>query len=90
MVLSDILVALIGGTVVGLLGKWLAPRGRDDLPLWLTVICGIAGVVLGTFAYGLVFDATTPGVDWWRHTWQIVAAAVIVVVVSGLARRRHA
>jgi uncharacterized membrane protein YeaQ/YmgE (transglycosylase-associated protein family) len=89
MVLSDILVALIGGTVVGLLGKWLAPRGRDDLPLWLTVICGIAGVVLGTFAYGLVFDATTPGVDWWRHAWQIVAAAGLVVTVSGLATRHR-
>lgn len=84
---GDILVALIGGTVVGLLATWLAPKGHDQLPLWLTILCGIAGVVLGTYLYGLVFDGSTPGVDWWRHAWQLVVATVLVVVVARFSGR---
>ena len=34
---------LIVGTIVGLIGKFLAPGDKDNIPLWLTVICGIAG-----------------------------------------------
>ena len=50
MELGDLLVALIGGTVIGLLGKLVAPSGRDNIPLWLTIICGIGGVLIGTYA----------------------------------------
>ena len=31
---------LIVGTVIGLLGKFVAPGNRDNIPLWLTVVCG--------------------------------------------------
>ena len=89
MEVADLLVALIGGAVVGLLGKWLAPSGRDEIPLWLTVLCGIAGVVIGTYLYGLVFTATNAGVDWWRHAWQVAVAAVLVAVVATLVGRRR-
>ena len=91
MVLGDILMALLGGTLLGLLGKWLAPkasRGTDDVPLWLTIICGIGGVVLGTYLYGLFFDPTNAAIDWWRHAWQVVAAAVLVMVATTAAARR--
>jgi uncharacterized membrane protein YeaQ/YmgE (transglycosylase-associated protein family) len=88
--LGDILVALIGGTIIGLLGKWAAPSGRDDIPLWLTIICGIGGVVIGTYLYGRAFDPTTAGIDWWRHVWQVVVAAVLVMVAATLSGRRHA
>jgi uncharacterized membrane protein YeaQ/YmgE (transglycosylase-associated protein family) len=87
MEISDILVALIGGTVIGILGKVVAPGGRDQIPLWLTILCGIGGIFLGTWAYTQFFDATTSGVDWWRHIWQIVVAAVLVVIAAGITGR---
>ena len=52
---GTILWALIGGTIIGLLGKWVAPGDRD-VPLWLTVLCGIGGVFLGNWLYVEVFD----------------------------------
>jgi uncharacterized membrane protein YeaQ/YmgE (transglycosylase-associated protein family) len=90
MELGDLLVALVGGTLIGLLGKWVAPSGRDEIPLWLTIICGIGGVLIGTYAYTRVFDASTPGIDWWRHIWQVLIAAALVALAATLTGRRRA
>jgi uncharacterized membrane protein YeaQ/YmgE (transglycosylase-associated protein family) len=88
--IGTILWALIGGTIVGFLGKWFAP-GKRDIPLWLTILCGIGGVFLGNFLYVEVFDfrANTFGLDWWRHIWQIGVAAVLVVAAATLIGRRR-
>lgn len=83
----DILVVLIGGTIIGLLGKFVAPGDRDNIPLWLTIVCGIGGVLLGTVLYGLFFDTQTSGIDWWRHIWQIATAAVLVMIASAVTGR---
>jgi len=82
---SALLWALIGGTIIGLLGKLVAQR--DSIPLWLTVLCGIGGVLLGNYLYGLFFASNTRGFDWWRHGWQVVVAAVLVTIASGSTGR---
>ncbi|HYF71872.1 MAG TPA: hypothetical protein VD864_03570, partial [Nocardioides sp.] len=81
--ISALLWALIGGTIIGLLGKLLAPGDRDNVPLWLTVICGIGGVLIGNFLYGLFYADNTRGLDWWRHGWQVVVAAALVAIAAG-------
>ena len=85
--ISALLWALIGGSVIGLLGKLLAPGNTDNIPLWLTVICGIGGVLIGNHLYGLFFADYTRGFDWWRHLWQVALAAVLVAVASGTTGR---
>ncbi len=88
--LSAILWALVAGTVLGLLGKLVAPGDRDNIPLWLTILCGIGGGMLGTWLYEQVYGiAGTPGVDWWRHIWQVAIAAVLVMAVATVAARRR-
>ncbi len=90
MSIGTILVALIGGAIIGLLGKWVAPGDRD-IPLWATVLCGVGGVLLGNWLYVDVLDfrSSTSGVDWWRHVWQIAVAAILVVgAASALGRRK--
>ncbi len=87
MEISDILVALIGGVIIGLLGKLVAPGDKDNIPLWLTIVCGIGGVLLGTLLYSMFFDPSTRGIDWWRHIWQIVVAAILVVIASTVTGR---
>jgi uncharacterized membrane protein YeaQ/YmgE (transglycosylase-associated protein family) len=89
MLVSDLLWALVGGAVVGVLGTWLSPHGRDEVPLWVTVLCGVAGVVVGNTIYISIWEPTTPGLDWWRHIWQIGTAAVLVGVVGTLVGRRR-
>ena len=53
--LGSLIVLLIGGVIIGLLGKFVAPGSRDSIPLWLTVVCGIAGILLGNWLYVDVF-----------------------------------
>ena len=73
--------------IVGLLGKLVAPGDRDNIPLWLTILCGIGGGLLGTWLYERCSASPAlPGVDWCRHIWQVAIAAVLVMAVA-TARR---
>ena len=90
--IGTVLWALIGGVIIGLLGKWVAPGDRD-IPLWATILCGVGGIFLGNWLYVDVFDfnANTARIDWWRHIWQVAVAAILVVgAASVLGRRKRA
>ena len=90
--LGSLILLLVGGVIIGLLGKFLAPGSRDNIPLWLTVVCGIVGILLGNWLYVDVFNGkcATSGVDWLRHIVQILTAAVLVAIAAtatGRSRR---
>lgn len=90
--LGTIIVTLIAGTIIGFIGKAVAPGDRDGIPLWLTIICGIGGCLIGSYLYAALFDCSdmnncTNGVDWWRHLWQIGVAAILVMVAAGATGR---
>ena len=40
----EIIGVIIAGIIIGLLGKFVAPSTRDNIPIWLTILCGIGGV----------------------------------------------
>lgn len=91
--LGTILVTLIAGTIIGLIAKLIAPGDRDNIPLWLTVICGIVGAFVGSYLYAALFDCSdmtncTKGIDWWRHAWQVGVAVILVMVASTVTARR--
>jgi uncharacterized membrane protein YeaQ/YmgE (transglycosylase-associated protein family) len=87
--LGGIVFLLIGGAVIGILGKVVAPGDRDRIPFWLTVLCGIIGIFVGNWLYVDVLSArcATSGIDWLRHIVQILSAAVIVMVAAVLTGR---
>jgi uncharacterized membrane protein YeaQ/YmgE (transglycosylase-associated protein family) len=87
--IGALLWALVGGTVIGLLGKLFAPGDTERVPLWLTILCGIAGGLIGNVLYGLFFDPQTRGVDWWRHGWQVAVAAVLVGLAASASSRER-
>lgn len=83
----DLVVALVGGTALGVLAKAVFPGRRDRIPLWLTVICGVAGVVAGSYAHTLLFGTLTGPWDWFRHAWQAAGAVVLVVAAARVTAR---
>lgn len=96
--LMTIIVTIIVGTIIGLLGKFVAPGNRDNIPLWLTIVCGIIGAFVGSYLYYAIFGTaknypqgdmydTSKGIDWWRHLWQILTAAVLVMIASAVTGR---
>jgi uncharacterized membrane protein YeaQ/YmgE (transglycosylase-associated protein family) len=73
--------AIIAGLIVGLIAKLVVP-GKQDIPLWLTLILGIAGAVGGNLLASGIGVRDTRGIDWIRHALQIGVAAGLVVLVA--------
>jgi uncharacterized membrane protein YeaQ/YmgE (transglycosylase-associated protein family) len=78
----EIIGLLIGGVIIGLLGKFLAPGDKDNIPIWLTILCGIGGILLGFYVYSLFGGDGSGGIDWVRWIVAIVVAAVLVMIAS--------
>jgi len=85
----EILGILIAGLIIGLLGKLVAPGDKDNIPIWLTVLCGIGGVLLGMVVYQAFGGNGSPGVDWTRWAVSIAVAAVLVIAASTLTGRNR-
>ena len=83
----EIIGVIIAGIIIGLLGKFVAPGDKDNIPIWLTILCGIGGVILGWFIYTAFGGNGSNGVDWVRWIVAIVVAAVLVVIASTLTSR---
>jgi uncharacterized membrane protein YeaQ/YmgE (transglycosylase-associated protein family) len=82
--LAFLLSAAIGGLVVGLLAR-LAIPGRDPMPLWTTVLLGIAGTVLGGVAAGLLLGADAYA---WAFPFAVGGASLILGLHRSFIQKR--
>jgi uncharacterized membrane protein YeaQ/YmgE (transglycosylase-associated protein family) len=83
----EIVGILIAGLIIGLLGKLVAPGDKDNIPIWLTLLCGVGGVLLGLLVYTAFGGDGSKGVDWTRWIVSIAIAAVLVILASSLTGR---
>ena len=83
----EIIIVIVVGAVIGLLGKLIAPGDKDNIPIWLTVLCGIGGVILGWYVYTAFGGDGSKGVDWVRWIVAVLVAAVLVVIASTVTGR---
>jgi uncharacterized membrane protein YeaQ/YmgE (transglycosylase-associated protein family) len=83
----EIIGVIIAGVIIGLLGKFVAPGNRDNIPIWLTIICGIGGVLIGWFIYTAFGGNGSPGIDWVRWLIAIAVAAVLVMIAATVTAR---
>ncbi|MEU2425740.1 GlsB/YeaQ/YmgE family stress response membrane protein [Streptomyces sp. NPDC007851] len=85
--------AIIVGFVLGLIAKAIIP-GKQHSPLWLTTIFGMLGALAGNAIARAFGVAATPGIDWTRHLFQLVAAIIIVALgdmayMATLGKRKY-
>jgi uncharacterized membrane protein YeaQ/YmgE (transglycosylase-associated protein family) len=86
---TGIITALIIGLIVGALGRLVVP-GRQNIPIWLTMLIGIVAALLGTVvARAIGISTNTPGVDWGELLIQVILAAIGVALVVGIAGSRR-
>jgi uncharacterized membrane protein YeaQ/YmgE (transglycosylase-associated protein family) len=80
--LLDLLAILISSLAIGALGR-LAVPGPDPMPIWLTILLGLAGsIVGGAVALGLGFGAG--GV----FVLSVLAATVLVILYRRIVQKR--
>ena len=82
MTVTDILSAIIFGTIIGAIGRLLVP-GKQSMPIWLTIVVGIVAAFAGTGLTRLL-DLRTQGFNFWETIFQVGIAALCVFVVAVL------
>lgn len=85
----EIIGLIVAGIIIGLLGKFVAPGDKDNIPIWLTVLCGIAGVLIGYYLAAALGVDATDGIDWVRWIISIIVAAVLVIAASTITGRSN-
>jgi uncharacterized membrane protein YeaQ/YmgE (transglycosylase-associated protein family) len=80
--LGDIIAILVSGLIIGALGR-LAVPGRDPMPIWMTILLGIAGSIVG----GFVAVAVGLGVGG-VFVLSVLAATLIVIAYRKLVQKR--
>ncbi|MFI5895536.1 GlsB/YeaQ/YmgE family stress response membrane protein [Actinoplanes sp. NPDC051513] len=88
MTVTGIITALIVGLVIGALGRLVVP-GKQNIPIWLTMVVGIVAALLGTVIARAFGVAETNGFDWIEFLFQVVLAAIGVALVAGVGSRRR-
>jgi uncharacterized membrane protein YeaQ/YmgE (transglycosylase-associated protein family) len=84
---SGIITAIVIGLIIGALGRLVVP-GKQNIPIWLTILIGIVAALVGTLIASGLGVNDTRGIDWIELLIQVVLAAAGVAAVAGLYGRR--
>ena len=88
MTIGGIITAIIFGGIIGAIGRLIVP-GKQNMPIWLTIVAGIIAAFVGT-AIANAFNLETEGWNFWETLFQIVAAVIIVALLAALWPKRGA
>jgi uncharacterized membrane protein YeaQ/YmgE (transglycosylase-associated protein family) len=84
MTIGSIIGAVIIGLIIGALGRLVVP-GKQNIPIWVTILIGIVAALIGTAIAGPLSD--TNGFDWIELILQIALAAIGVLLAVRLWKR---
>lgn len=88
MTIGGIIGAIIIGLIIGIIGRAIAP-GRQNIPIWLTIVVGIVAAFIGTAIAQAFSVSSTNGIDWIELLFQVVVAAVGVTLAANLYGRNR-
>ena len=88
MEVTGFITAIIIGLIIGPLGRLVLP-GKQDIPIWLTIVIGVVAALIGTFIAAALGVADTRGIDWIELIIQVALAAGGVALVAGARRGRR-
>jgi uncharacterized membrane protein YeaQ/YmgE (transglycosylase-associated protein family) len=90
--LGAIITLLVSGLIIGLLARFAVP-GKDPLPIWQTILLGIAGSFLGGIVAGLVGvidgdETLTAGEATTSFLFALAGAIVLLIAYRKLVQKR--
>lgn len=89
MTVTGIISAVVIGAIIGALARLILP-GKQNIPVWLTILVGIAAAIMGTFlARAVGIPTNTSGIDWLELVVQLIVAVIAVAIVAGAYSRRR-
>ena len=88
MEVTGIITALVIGLVIGVLGRLVVP-GKQNIPIWLTLLVGIVAALIGTAIAAAIGVAATAGIDWIELIIQVALAAGGVALAARWYGRRR-
>jgi uncharacterized membrane protein YeaQ/YmgE (transglycosylase-associated protein family) len=77
--IGRIIGLIVAGLIIGALGRLFHP-GRDPMPIWLTIVIGIAAALIAGLLIGGILG----------FILAVVIAVVLVALVGGMYRGRGA
>ncbi|MDI1464414.1 GlsB/YeaQ/YmgE family stress response membrane protein [Catellatospora sp. KI3] len=86
--IGSIIWGIIGGAIVGYLGRLLLP-GRQNISALTTVLVGILAATLGGIIATWLGVGETKGIDWIRHIIQLILAMIFVYLAAKMSAGRH-
>ena len=79
--MGEIIILIILGLIVGALGRLVNP-GRDPMPIWLTILIGIGGAIIGG-VISRIFIGTAGG-----FIFALLGAVVLVILYRRVVQHR--
>jgi uncharacterized membrane protein YeaQ/YmgE (transglycosylase-associated protein family) len=86
---TGIITAIVFGLIIGALARLVVP-GKQNIPIWLTIVIGIVGALIGTVIYRYLISPDSSGFNIIEVILQVVVAALGVFLVAGMYGRRGA
>ena len=88
MTIQSIIGAIVIGLIIGALARLILP-GKQNIPIWLTIVVGIVAAFIGSLIAGWLHVRDTSGIDWIELLLQLGTAVVLVGLVSGAVGSRR-
>ena len=90
--LGALLSLVVSGLIIGLLARFAVP-GRDPLPIWQTILLGLAGSLVGGAAAGLfgaidADDTIEPGEALASFGFSLGGAIVLLILFRRFVQKR--
>ena len=85
--MGTIIGTIITGAIIGAIARFFM-RGRRNMSILWTIICGAVGAAVGNWAAVQLGVAATAGIDWMRWILSVFAAMLSISLYLGMTGRK--
>lgn len=82
----NIIGIVVFGGIIGAIARFFM-KGHQPINVLETIVCGIAGALIGYWIASLFGVEHTHGIDWIRDTISVVAAILIITIYCAIRGR---